>query len=191
MARPDGGDRRCSIRCSRRSRISPPRHRQGIAEERQPSTGQSRASPRKPTPARSSSPNERVSPALVSRSTPEKSAPWRRSRAKPSLLFGNRVLSARCAASKPTGKSNVWPTGPPFTEKNGEIGIHSISSRRPSSVKIACLGSLRVVRIGRLMQGRLDRQRARLESRGSPADAVVDARWRRHCGPTWREGPPQ
>ena len=64
-----------------------------------------------------------------------------RSRAKPSLLFGNRELSARYAASKPTGRSKMSPTGPPLTEKNGEIGIHSIWSRRPSSFRIACLGS--------------------------------------------------
>src|SRR5271169_6710683 len=30
---------------------------------------------------------------------------------------------------------------PPRTEKNGETGTHSISSMRPSDLRIACLGS--------------------------------------------------
>jgi hypothetical protein len=33
----------------------------------------------------------------------------------------------------PIGRSNPPPTGPPRTELNGETGVHSISSSRPSS----------------------------------------------------------
>ena len=39
-----------------------------------------------------------------------------KNRAEPSRLFGNRRLSASCAASYPTGMSKTEPTGPPFTE---------------------------------------------------------------------------
>ena len=95
------------------------------------------------------------------------------SRAKPSRLFGNRWLSAMMRGVEADRQIEHVADRTAFDriERRDRNPFDLVEQAELLEDRV--FGFAGIMRIGRLMQRRLDRQRALLEGRSGPADAVI------------------